>query len=81
LADDLAVPLLGSVPLDPFMVQGGDDGEPVVRAHPTSPAAEAISEAATRLTELVPAAEDETCTSRVAILAEQLERMAAAPSN
>lgn len=75
LADDLGVPLLGQVPLDPFVVEGGDDGTPIVRAHPDSPAAEAITETAKRLTELVPPAADETCTSRVAILAEQLEHM------
>ena len=37
LADDLGVPLIGQVPLDPFVVEGGDDGRPVVRAHPDSP--------------------------------------------
>ena len=75
LADDLGVPLLGQIPLDPFVVEGGDNGVPVVRAHPDSPAAAAISETAKRLTELVPPAADETCTSRIAILAEQLARM------
>ncbi|MBT8213941.1 MAG: Mrp/NBP35 family ATP-binding protein, partial [Acidimicrobiia bacterium] len=39
LATELAVPLVGQVPLDPFVVEGGDDGRPVVRAHPGSPAA------------------------------------------
>ncbi|MBT8197326.1 MAG: Mrp/NBP35 family ATP-binding protein, partial [Acidimicrobiia bacterium] len=36
LATELAVPLVGQVPLDPFVVEGGDDGRPVVRAHPGS---------------------------------------------
>ncbi|MFQ5554285.1 MAG: Mrp/NBP35 family ATP-binding protein [Acidimicrobiia bacterium] len=76
LADDLGVPLLGQVPLDPQVVEGGDEGRPVVRAHPGGPAATAIKESARRLTELLPPAEDDTCTSRIAVLAEQLERMA-----
>ncbi len=76
LADDLGVPLIGQIPLDPFVVEGGDEGRPVVREHPDSPAARAITTAAARLTELVPPAEDETCTSRIAILAEQLAHLA-----
>ncbi|NNF69631.1 MAG: Mrp/NBP35 family ATP-binding protein [Acidimicrobiia bacterium] len=76
LATELAVPLIGQVPLDPFVVEGGDDGRPVVRAHPGSPAAEALASAAARLVELVPKAEDETCTARIAVLAQQLEEMA-----
>jgi ATP-binding protein involved in chromosome partitioning len=79
LADDLGVPLLGQIPLDPFVVEGGDEGRPIVRAHPDSPAGTALRAAASALTDLVPAAEDETCTSRIAILAEQLAQMADAP--
>jgi ATP-binding protein involved in chromosome partitioning len=78
LADDLGVPLLGQVPLDPYVVSGGDDGAPVVRAHPDAPAAVAIENVAKRLLDLVPPVEDETCTSRIAVLTEQLERMAPA---
>ncbi len=77
LADDLGVPLLGQIPLDPYVVEGGDEGRPVVTAQPDSPAATALTAAAMRITELVPPAEDETCTSRIALLAEQLEQMAA----
>ncbi len=75
LADDLAVPLIGQIPLDPFVVEGGDEGAPIVRAHPDSPAGNAIRRAAAELTMLIPPAEDETCTSRIALLAEQLESM------
>ncbi|MBA2336848.1 MAG: Mrp/NBP35 family ATP-binding protein [Acidimicrobiia bacterium] len=75
LADDLGVPLIGQIPLDPLVVEGGDEGHPVVRAHPGAPAATAIAETAKRLTELVPPAADETCTSRIAILAEQLAHL------
>jgi ATP-binding protein involved in chromosome partitioning len=72
LAADLGVPLIGQVPLDPYVVEGGDGGTPVVRAHPDSPAATAIRHAAKELTTLIPPVEDETCTSRIAILEEQL---------
>ena len=75
LADDLGVPLIGQVPLDPFIVAGGDAGTPAVREHPDSPAALAIADAASQIVALVPPAEDESCTSRIAVLAEQLEQM------
>lgn len=73
LADDLGVPLIASIPLDPMVVSGGDDGHPVVSAHPEAPSARAIIGAAARIVELVPPAEDETCTARIAVLLEQLE--------
>jgi ATP-binding protein involved in chromosome partitioning len=40
VARDLGVDFLGSVPLDPMVVDCGDDGRPLVRAAPESPAAE-----------------------------------------
>jgi ATP-binding protein involved in chromosome partitioning len=73
LANDLGVPLLGRIPLDPFVVEGGDDGAPVVRSHPEAPSARAIAGVAARILELVPPAADETCTARIAVLMEQLE--------
>jgi ATP-binding protein involved in chromosome partitioning len=72
LADELGVPLLARIPLDPFIVEGGDEGRPVVSAHPTAPSARAITAAAGRLVKLVPPAAAETCTARVTLLAEQL---------
>jgi ATP-binding protein involved in chromosome partitioning len=42
LADDLGVPLLGTVPLDPVLREQGDAGDPVVSARPDSDAARAI---------------------------------------
>jgi ATP-binding protein involved in chromosome partitioning len=74
LADEIGVPLIAQVPLDPFVVQGGDAGRPVVTAHPDAPSARAISAAAARLVEMVPPAEDETCTARIAVLMDQLEK-------
>ena len=73
LADDLGVPLITSIPLDPFVVEGGDDGSPVVRTNPGSPAAVAVIEGARRIVELVPPAESETCTARVDRLIEGLK--------
>jgi ATP-binding protein involved in chromosome partitioning len=73
LADELGVPLLAQVPLDPFVVTGGDEGRPVVVAHPEAPSARAITAAARRLTELGPPTPAETCGARAAVLAQQLE--------
>jgi ATP-binding protein involved in chromosome partitioning len=42
LADDLGVPLLGTVPLDAALRAAGDLGVPVVEAHPDSDSARAI---------------------------------------
>ena len=42
LADELDVPLLGEVPLDPLLREQGDLGEPLLSAHPESPTAQII---------------------------------------
>jgi ATP-binding protein involved in chromosome partitioning len=42
LADELGVPLLGTVPLDPALREQGDAGEPVVSALPEAESAQAI---------------------------------------
>ena len=42
LADELDVPLLGVVPLDPLLREQGDLGEPIVAAHPDAGSAQAI---------------------------------------
>ena len=75
LADQLGVPLLGQVPLDPNVVDGGDEGRPVVTADPDGPAGAAIRSIASRLVELVPPAAADTCTARIAVLEEQLASM------
>ena len=49
LADELGVPLLGQIPLEPAVATAGDAGLPVVAAHPDSPAARALIEAADRV--------------------------------
>jgi ATP-binding protein involved in chromosome partitioning len=42
LAQELEVPLLGQIPLDPALREAGDEGVPLVEAHPESAAAEAV---------------------------------------
>src|SRR5581483_7623492 len=42
LADEIGVPLLGQVPLDPRLRECGDEGEPLVVADPQSPTAQTI---------------------------------------
>jgi ATP-binding protein involved in chromosome partitioning len=46
LADDLHVPLLGSIPLDPALREAGDAGEPLVSTNPTAPSAAEIAKVA-----------------------------------
>ena len=54
LAEELGVPLLGSVPLLPAMREGADHGVPVALAAPDSEAAQAFDAVAARLVELRP---------------------------
>ncbi|MCG6947448.1 MAG: Mrp/NBP35 family ATP-binding protein [Acidobacteria bacterium] len=51
-AKELGIPLLGSVPLDPAVVVGGDGGKPVVVDRPDSPTGKAFSELAQAVSEL-----------------------------
>ena len=55
LADEIGVPLLGQVPLEPAVSAGGDAGRPVT-LDGDGPAAAAIGEIAARLDVVVPAA-------------------------
>jgi ATP-binding protein involved in chromosome partitioning len=54
LAEELDVPLLGSVPLDPLLREQGDVGEPIVAAHPESETAQII----VRIAETIDAARE-----------------------
>jgi len=72
LADDLGVPLIASVPLDPDLVAGGDNGAPIITAKPDNPSAVVLREAVRRVVELVPPAQQETCTARIARLFDEL---------
>jgi len=51
LAGRLNVPFLGSVPIDPQIVIGGDSGAPIVHTHPDSSAAQAFIKIAQHLVE------------------------------
>lgn len=51
LATDTGVPLLGQIPLDPRIQEGGDTGRPIVSAEPLAPAAKALVAIAHRVIE------------------------------
>jgi ATP-binding protein involved in chromosome partitioning len=72
LADGLSIPLLSRIPFDIRVVNGGDSGQPVAKALPPTGAALAFAEVAATLVHLVPPAQDETCTGRLAKLLEGL---------
>jgi len=54
-AEQLGLPFLGAIPLDPEVVTGGDRGTPVVREHPDSPAGQAFLATARALRDAVEA--------------------------
>jgi ATP-binding protein involved in chromosome partitioning len=54
LAEELGVPLLGQIPLEPALREGGDDGNPIVVADPDDEAARAFVAIAERVDELAP---------------------------
>jgi ATP-binding protein involved in chromosome partitioning len=58
-ADRLDTDLLGSIPLDPIVRQGGDEGTPVLVSHPESDVAQAFMSVAKRIAELKPVGEDD----------------------
>jgi ATP-binding protein involved in chromosome partitioning len=45
-ADELGIDFLGEIPIDPQVVEGGDQGKPIVTQAPDSPTAEAFRELA-----------------------------------
>jgi ATP-binding protein involved in chromosome partitioning len=53
LAEELHVPLLGMVPLQPGLAEAADRGRPILVDQPDSPAANIFTEIATRLTDAV----------------------------
>lgn len=73
LAEELGVPLLGSVPLDETVVRGGDVGAPVVLDPQPGPAGQAIAGIVEQLVQVLPPADLETCTGRIAKLIAGLE--------
>jgi len=77
LSEELRVSLLASIPLDQAMVEGGDTGRPVVLRPESGPAAAALAEAVDKIMAVVPPADMETCTGRIAKLIADLEDGAA----
>jgi len=72
LANDLGVPLLGSVPIDPLLASGGDEGTPVVLDQPGSPAAAAITSVAAAITDILPPLALDSCVGRLGVLLDEL---------
>ncbi|HZQ86829.1 MAG TPA: P-loop NTPase [Acidimicrobiales bacterium] len=65
LADQIGAPLLGSIPLDPAVALGGDEGAPAALAA-DGPVAEAFAALAERIvTEAIPLVEMKDCTARL----------------
>lgn len=77
LAEELGVALLGSIPLDQTVVEGGDMGKPVVMDPDSGPAAVALAKTVENVMAVVPPADMETCTGRIAKLIADLEDGAA----
>jgi ATP-binding protein involved in chromosome partitioning len=66
LAEMTGAPLVGSIPIEPAVSAGGDEGRPVVLSAPDSSAALALNAIAERIaTELLPPVEMAGCTARI----------------
>jgi ATP-binding protein involved in chromosome partitioning len=73
LAALTGAPLVGAVPIEAAVSEGGDAGAPVVLAHPDSPAATELRGIADRIVaELLPPVEMAGCTARIFDLAKKL---------
>ncbi len=68
MAEQHGAPLLGELPLDPEVRAGGDQGRPVLVAHPDSPVSEAFRKIAGQVA------------ARVSVLSAKAERDGAVPS-
>jgi ATP-binding protein involved in chromosome partitioning len=73
LATELAVPLLGAIPLDPSTREGGDNGKPVALVAPETGPGRAYRDLAARVIEVLPPIEMAGCTGRMMKLLEGLE--------
>lgn len=56
LAEILGVPLLGEIPFDVALREGGDSGQPAVKARPDSPASKVLKEVARKVVARLPVA-------------------------
>src|SRR3954468_1244883 len=74
LADEIGVPLVSRIPIEPAVSHGGDVGRPVVLDAPDSPAGRAFADLAARVVdELLPPIEMAGCTARIFDLVGQVE--------
>jgi ATP-binding protein involved in chromosome partitioning len=65
LAEQIGAPLLGSIPIDPAVALGGDEGSPAALAN-RGPVAEAFAALAERIvTDAIPLVEMKDCTARI----------------
>ena len=75
LSEEIGVPLVARIPLEPAVSTGGDAGTPIVLSAPDSPAGRAFSELAARLVDdLLPPIEMAGCSARMLDLVAQLEQ-------
>jgi ATP-binding protein involved in chromosome partitioning len=66
LADDIGVPLIGAVPVEPAVSAGGDTGTPVTITAPDSPVGAEFRRIAARIVdELLPPLDLSSCTARI----------------
>jgi ATP-binding protein involved in chromosome partitioning len=72
LAHDLGLPLLGSVPIDPLLASGGDEGTPIILTQPDTPAAAALTAVAAAITEILPPLALDNCIGRLGVLLDEL---------
>jgi ATP-binding protein involved in chromosome partitioning len=78
LADDIGVPLLGQVPLEPAVSAANDSGQPLSTTAPDSAAGQAFAAIAERISsELLPPVDMAGCTARM--LADVEEKLGATP--
>ena len=54
MAEQYQIPFWGSLPLDSLLLQCCEEGKCFVDAHPTAPAAQALTEFAARITKAFP---------------------------
>jgi ATP-binding protein involved in chromosome partitioning len=73
LAQEIGVPLVAQIPLEPAVSAGGDTGTPIALAAPDSPAGREFHELAARIVDdLLPPIEMAGCTARILDLAAEL---------
>jgi ATP-binding protein involved in chromosome partitioning len=74
LAEEIGVPLVAAIPLEPGVSTGGDAGAPIALSAPNSPAGRAFHElAASIVDDLLPPIEMAGCTARILDLVAQIE--------